>query len=204
MTWLWQNYLPAGLYHVDWRPWSPALEVADDPAAINILLRLEKIFQPLAEAGICGNIRLEDVLLRFLAQLDLSCGLDARELALNRLDDEISRGLWGNDSQKWYAVLEREKQRTLLHLLYEQEKTRLPLFDRAIAIFFPGALAYKLEKTGEIILSIPEKDTEQTNCLLSLIRALFLPFRQSLFVYWQKTPCLLDTGEAALDGSVLF
>lgn len=203
MTWLWQNYQPDGLYRVDWRPLSPALEVSEDPRSVNILLRFEKIFQHLAEAGICGNMALEDALLRFLALLDLSCGLDARELELLRLDEEILHGLWGEDAQKWYEGLESQEQRNLLHLLREQEKTHQPLFDRAIAIFFPNSRAYKLEKTGEILLSIPKKKCVDAINRVALIQALFLPFRQSLSVYWQKTPCLLDAPEAALDCCVL-
>lgn len=203
MSWLWQNYREDGLYKVDWEPWAPALEVVCDPRAINVLPRFTNVFQPLGEAGIRDNRALEDTLLRFLALLDLSSGFDLRQMSLRRLDGELRAGLWGEDVRSWYADLDDDERRVLLNLLCEQEKSPLPFLDRAIAIFFPNAKAYKLEKHGDIILSIPHGETARSAIRLALVLALFLPLRQEIRVYWQKTPCLLGESEGRAGYCVL-
>lgn len=203
MNWLWQNYSEDGLYRVEWTPWAPGLEVGLDPRAINIMPRFSEVFQPLADCGLTDNPALEDVLLRFLALMDLSCGIDSRQLNLMRLDRELREGLWGKEIPPLYADLAVDEQRTLLNLLHELEKNALPPLDRAITIFFPNSLAYKLEKNGDIILSMPYEKTARAQARLALVLALFLPLRQEIRVYWQKTPCLLDEAEGRVGYCVL-
>lgn len=203
MSWLWRYYRRDGLYHVDWTPWAPALESGCDTRAINVLQRFAEIFEPLGNAAIRDNIHLEDVLLRTLALLDLSCGLDSRQVDIQRLDRELRAGLWGDNVRKYYAYLDTRERLELLNLLHEQSKSRLLFLDRAIAIFFPHTAAYKIEKNGAIILSISQAKTPQASARLALVLALFLPLAQEIRVYWQKTPCLLDEPEGRADYCML-
>lgn len=203
---LWRYYNPHRSYRIDKTPVSPVFEVAlGDPGLINPLPRFSSIFIPLMESDLPreDRVRLENVLIHYLARLDLFCGLDRRELHLKRLHGELKNGLWGEHVGSVYTMLNDTEQRAILNLLYERELRGGSGLERALKKWFPGALIYRVLETGEIILAIPRDGDEGDRQRLELILELFAPIRQTFQVYWQKVPCLLDDPEGILDTCVL-
>lgn len=204
MSWLWENYRRDGLYSVAWRPAAPSLEVGSDPFAVNPLIRFSTVFSPLAEAGLAHPPELEDALLRFLARLDINCGLDRRELALRRLDIELRDGQWGREIGKTYRELSEDEKLAALNLLFECEKGSNLVLDRALSKFFPGSRAYIVEKSGDILVALPQAETREGSRKLAFILDLFLPLSRRVHLSWLHTPCLLDESEATLDACYLY
>ena len=205
MSWLWENYRRDGTYRVAWRPAEPSLEIGSDPFAVNPLIRFSTVFLPLAEAEERGRPpELEDALLRFLARLDINSGLDRRELALRRLDRELRRGWWGEETGATYLILTEEEKLVALNLLFEREKGSNLGLDRALSQFFPGSRAYKVEKSGDILIALPKEETPEDSRKLAFLLDLFLPLRQIVHVSWLNTPCLLDELDATLDACYLY
>lgn len=204
--WLWEIYKEDGNYHAAEKPVSPMLEIfSPEDQSVNILLRFEQIFLPHFKAGLTPQVRrsVENLVLHYLAMLDKACGLDKREIGLRRLDIEIKSGLWGDDVKNICNSLTPEDHKKVLKLLYEQEKSHELLLDRALREFFPSCHAYRVEKTDEIILSLPQKQTEYNERKIKLLLELFAPFAQQYLTFWQITPCLLDCGEGTMGACAL-
>lgn len=203
---LWRYYNPHSVYRIAPAPASPAFEVSlANPTHINPLPRFSAIFAPLLENGLAQEERepLENLLLHFLALLDLSCGLDRRELYLKRFHQELENGLWGANIASSYALLSAPEQRDIQNFLYEQEIKCASCLRRLLGKWYPGILFYHVQETDEIILAIPSTGEDNDRQKLNLILDLFAPFRHVFHICWQSTPCLLDEAEAVLDTCIL-
>lgn len=203
--WLWQVREKTPYFRVARFPASPFFEIDEsDFSSINAALRFRDIFDAFSPSLKLGEKEdLDNIILRYLADLDVALGVDILELERRKLEEEIKAGLWGEAPKNDFQILAAPDQYILTLALAERFRQGRLNPERILKAWFPKVQIWFREKSGEWIFSLPYDPTPINLAKINLIQDFFLPFKQKTLVFWRATPCLLDLPEASLDFSFL-
>lgn len=202
MKYIWQEYSAKKDFYVAEKPLSPYLEagyVGGNKIGVNVLPRFEEIFLPLFENGHAENSqRLENVVLHYLAQLDLQSGVHRTSIFERLLDEELRRGDFGKRAAEIYSALSENERRIILIYLRRHEAARglKNFFFDAVLQFFPQSRFYFHEWERKFLLCIPFRKTERAGNLMELLIFLLLDLGVSYEIFWGEHFGII--GEAAM------
>ena len=160
MAYIWENYNYERRFEVDIENTSSYVEIWDDGGEsikVNVLKRFENIFFP---EGIIKDSEdfkeleykyrnidkykwISNILLHYLAQLDLLKGITRKEEMIQMKNKEVHKYL-NDELNSFFLRLNQENQYKILNLLVEKEKreNRVSLFDTALKELFGTVQIY--------------------------------------------------------------
>ncbi|AKG36025.1 hypothetical protein [Paenibacillus durus] len=167
---------------------------------INPYYRFYDIFRDLYAPDLTGDEELRDtlfdLLMHFLAEIDLYQGMNRREYYIRFVRRDIASGLFGGRIREYFSRLEREEQETVAEgilRLYETGEA-VHLFKEMMKRLFPGSVIYaNCEEKDELLIYVGREEDEAARIRVELILELFLPPRFQTELYWSRHFGVLGT-----------
>lgn len=204
MAYIWENYNYERRFEVDIENTSSYVEIWDDVGEsikVNVLKRFENIFFP---EGIIKDSEdfkeLEDkyrnidkykwisnILLHYLAQLDLLKGITRKEEMIQMKNKEVHKYL-NDELNSFFLRLNQENQYKILNLLVEKEKreNRVSLFDTALKELFGTVQIYDDSYDEIIYIYVDAEENEYNQKMYELIKTLFKDMFVQDYVMWKN------------------
>ena len=159
---------------------------------INALCRFSEIFSNLLSKDLVGYEEYRkyifDILIHFLAELDLNSHLTRDDFYLMRLQNEIIDGILGKSYGDVFSSMDFYDRKNLVGLLYHEMHSvaTLTIFKKAITTIYPEAMIYQIKhKPNELLLYIGQKKAiVEKN--VNIIIDLFLPMGFDIRVFWDS------------------
>ena len=202
MSYLWENYSIDKKYRIGERisPYIEVLNSRTDPVDVNPLIRFSRIFDAsfqdasgavFAFDALSKNLSKEgvdqivDVLFHYLAQLDRTKGLDSGQRIIEKLCDEIKRGMWGKNTNDWLEAMTEVDRESILYVLSRRVLVdRQSFFMEAVGKTFPFSSLCFEKETAIYYLYVGSEETEYNRQKLDLIKTLFWTVDWKLIVVW--------------------
>ncbi len=204
MAYIWENYNYERRFEVDIENTSSYVEIWDDGGEsikVNVLKRFENIFFP---EGIIKDSEdfkeLEDkyrnidkykwisnIILHYLAQLDLLKGITRKEEMIQMKNKEVHKYL-NDELNSFFLRLNQENQYKILNLLVEKEKrkNRVSLFDTALKELFGTVQIYDDSYDEIIYIYVDAEENEYNQKMYELIKTLFKDMFVQDYVMWKN------------------
>lgn len=132
------------------------------------------------------NEGLGDMILQYLADIDIQSKLCKREFYIGFFIKELEEGAFGNkDAFQLFTVVEKRAIAQELITLYETADY-FPCLMRTIKIIFPACELYIRDKE-EVVFYMKEKENQIQHKKLFAICDLFLPITFPFVIHWLKT-----------------
>jgi len=196
------------------RNYSPYMELSlydlnattvDTYVELNPYYRFEQLFgswfHPDLEEDEEFRHALFDIIVHFLAQMDMYQGMTRREYHIRFILRDIEEGVFGEAAVHQLALLSREEREQLgeqLLRLYETGEP-LALLRRTLRDWFPRSLIYvNREEKEELMIYIGKQDTPPNRAKVELLLTLFLPVHFEVRLYWTHHFGLIGTGETMI------
>ncbi len=194
---------------------SPQLLNAQDieqHVEVNPYYRYYEIFNNLFHPDNTTNIEFRDYLfdiaLHFLAEIDRMQGMNKREFFIRFILKEIEANVFGNlVRDNIHAFTKKEQEIVVLNMLrlYQTGEEIYLLKDTLKRLFKHCIIYVKSEEQDELLLYIPQKQTEQNQRKVQLVQEIFLPIGFHIEVYWQYHFGIMGAEETMkLDRIVLY
>ncbi|MFJ8462013.1 MULTISPECIES: iron-dependent peroxidase [Lysinibacillus] len=179
---------------------------------VNPYYRYFEIFNNLFHPDNTTNIEFRDYLfdiaLHFLAEIDRMQGMNKREFFIRFILKEIEANVFGNlVRDNIHAFTKKEQEIVVLNMLrlYQTGEEIYLLKDTLKRLFKHCIIYVKSEEQDELLLYIPQKQTEQNQRKVQLVQEIFLPIGFHIEVYWQYHFGIMDAEETMkLDRIVLY
>jgi hypothetical protein len=159
---------------------------------VNPYFRLFSIFKSLFDANYAKYPELRevlfDILLHFLAQVDVNQGLEKVEFYKRFIHEDIKRGLLGQEVKQGFEHFTLAEKSILLDNIYKFYKLGKHLFflRRTVKQIFRRVIFYtKCGRQNRVVLFINRPVSSRNRQKLKLIKELFLPLNFELDAYWQ-------------------
>ena len=147
-----------------------------------------------------------DITTHHLAQIDIHMGMNKREFHINFLINDMKRGYLGSYIQKNISVLTVDElvivANNLLNLYATGEEIHL-LRDSVRRIFRGAYVFSNTEEQFEIVFFLRTVKTEAKEEKMALIKYLFLPFKYSYEIYWDKMFGVIESPELMVMGDIV-
>jgi len=129
-----------------------------------------------------------DLILHYLADIDIYRGMTKREYQIQFVLKDIENGLFGVEAKDCLTCLTFTERKLvgnyLLQLYHMQEE--IYLFEEAVKQWFNHATVYaNTRESDKIFLYLAEKESVNLLKKIKLLSILFLPFKYELEIYWQ-------------------
>lgn len=198
MSYIWQEYNKNKKFKIPEKILSPYVEVWDnerDIVEVNSNYRFSNIFKELINYDNFQDIELHNykdeiinIIFHFLVYLDKQKGFDKEIVILKIIEDEIIKGLYGEDIKKYFQRLNEEDKKIILRNLkkYNEAEQRKDIFMDVIKEIFVYASIYDFQEINKTILCIFQEKNEINAIKYELICELFLDTRQKIEVVWNK------------------
>ncbi|MGG1441754.1 iron-dependent peroxidase [Brevibacillus laterosporus] len=158
---------------------------------INPYYRFYEIFRDLFDPNIETDVELRnslfDILIHFLAEIDLMQGMNKREYYIRFLQKDLEAGVFGSsvkDNIYLFTREEREMIASNLLRLYETGEAVYLLKDTTKKVFTRSTIYANCEEKDELLFYIGQPETQVARAKIELIKDLFLPVRFSTELYW--------------------
>ena len=183
---------------------SPYMEIAFDElnytsvpdnysVEVNEYYRFYEIFKDLFNFNLVESQELRevlfDILLHYLAELDLRMGLNKTEFYKKFLLKDISNVVFGEELAKNILFFEKEELDVLLGGLITLYKTgiSIELFKKVLIKIFKKSIVYaNNEKAKNIYIYLDEVKQIELENKVNLILETFLPINMKPLVFWDK------------------
>jgi hypothetical protein len=204
MAYIWENYNYERRFEVDIENTSSYVEIWDDGGEsikVNVLKRFENIFFP---EGIIKDSEdfkeleykyrnidkykwISNILLHYLAQLDLLKGITRKEEMIQMKNKEVHKYL-NDELNSFFLRLNQENQYKILNLLVEKEKreNRVSLFDTALKELFGTVQIYDDSYDEIIYIYVDAEENEYNQKMYELIKTLFKDMFVQDYVMWKN------------------
>jgi hypothetical protein len=145
------------------------------------------LFQPDEEEHLELRESLFDIMMHFLAQIDLYQGMNRREYHIRFVRRDIGDGIFGPKVKESFGLLNREEQDAIaeeLLRLYETGEAVHLLKETMRRIFHRSIIYANCEEKDELLIYIGQEETKLARIKADLILDLFLPARFTIELYW--------------------
>lgn len=189
--------------HITFKPaevYSPYMELSQQDlngsvipsvVEVNPYYRFYDIFRDLFDINLVEDAQLRetlfDIIIHFLAELDLMQGMNKREYYIAFVLRDIEAGLYGMGVKRQLALFTKEEQEVIAEGILRMYDTgdSLQLLKKVIRSIFPRSTIYvNSEEKDEMLFYIGRKKTEHSSGKLQLLMTLFLPVSFQTQVYW--------------------
>ncbi|WP_046228590.1 hypothetical protein [Paenibacillus algorifonticola] len=200
-----------GLYFTPAKVYSPYMELSlpdlnatlvDREIEVNADYRFTNIFDGMFDLDYeeCAELRvaLFDIMMHFLADVDLSQGMNLREYYIRFILRDIEDGLFGDEVKHGLTLFTRNEREVIaanLLRLYETGEAVYLLKDTMRKLFKRSTIYVNCEEKDELVFYVGQKRTEAVEARIELVRRLFLPVRFVTEIYWEYHFGLLDVEE---------
>lgn len=189
------RFLPAKVY-------SPYMELSlealnatagqlDVEVEVNPHYRFPAVFRDLLDINLTEDeelrLTLFDILIHFLAELDLMQGMNKREFYIRFVLRDLEAGAFGERVKERIGLFDREEKEVIaaaLLRMYDTGETLHLLRSTVSRIFRRSTIYVNSEEKDEMLFYIGQRRTERGLRKLELLMELFLPVRYRTEVYW--------------------
>jgi len=165
----------------------------DNIIEINEYYRFYEIFKDLFNINFQENKELRqvllDILIHYLAELDLMQGLNKGEIYKRFLYKDILNNVFGEKLAKNIVYFEKEEIDVLLNGFITSYKTgiSLQLFKKVLKEIFKNSIVYSSkEKPKNIYIYLDERKKVELENKVSVILETFLPINMKPLIFWDK------------------
>ncbi|TVX95090.1 iron-dependent peroxidase [Cohnella terricola] len=158
---------------------------------INPYYRFDSIFDGLFHPNYEGDMELRqqlfDIIVHFLADMDLTQGMNKREFYIRFVLRDMENGVFGENVKKQIMTFTREERDIVavnLLQLYESGEALHLLKDTMRKIFKRSTIYVNCDSSDKLLFYIGQEETAQSRAKVELIRNIFLPVRFSTELYW--------------------
>ncbi|MBE1555947.1 iron-dependent peroxidase [Sporosarcina limicola] len=219
MNYIWDLLIKAenvGLYKKDIQfilatSYSPYMELSNEvinvksvekKVEVNPYYRYYEIFKDLFPPEDEGEVEFKniffDLVLHFLADIDLVQGMNKREYYLKFILKDIEAETFGysvKDKMKWFTKEEKERIATNILRLYQTGEEIYLLKDTMRKLFKDCIIYLKCDVKDELLIYIGQEESEITQSKVDLILEIFLPIRFQTEIYWKQHFGIIDVEE---------
>ncbi|MGQ3479385.1 iron-dependent peroxidase [Paenibacillus sp. TY11] len=145
------------------------------------------LFPPDAEEYLELRESLFDIMMHFLAEMDLYQGMNRREYHIQFVRRDIAEGIFGPKVKEGFGQLNREDQDAIaegLLRLYETGEAVHLLKETMRRVFHRSIIYTNCEEKDELLIYIGQEETPLSRIKVDLILDLFLPARFTTELYW--------------------
>lgn len=195
------HFLPAKVY-------SPYMELSQEDlnamtvardVEVNPYYRFYDIFNDMFDINNTEDTELRgalfDILIHFLADIDLMQGMNKREYYIRFVLRDIQDGLLGEVVKAHISLFDREEQEIIavnVLRLYDTGEALYLLRDTVSRMFRRSTIYAISEEKDELLLYIGQRENETARNKLQLIMELLLPIQYSAEVYWNDHFGIID------------
>lgn len=209
MNYIWQNYSEKNTFKVAYEGFSPYLEISNnnykDEIKVNVLIRFSGIFKDIDFIKNHGDI--DNVLLHYLAQLDLQKGLYSRTLEMMIIKEDIQNNLYGKVVRELFNKVNDKNQEIILKYILKdiKNKQRKLLFQDIIKEIFPKSCFIFSKSNNEFILYLGEKETSENRIIINLLKELFLDVFFNVYITWEYCIGIIDVDDSMrIDNFIMY
>ncbi|MFB5674180.1 iron-dependent peroxidase [Paenibacillus terreus] len=167
---------------------------------INPYYRFYSIFRDLFGPAVEEDAELRetlfDLLIHFLAEIDLYQGMNRREYYIRFMMRDVAAGTFGARNGERFAELGQAEQEAVaenLLCLYETGEA-VHLFRKTMRHLFPRSIIYaNCEEKDELLIYVGREENEASRLRVGLVMDLFLPARFHTEIYWSRHFGIMDT-----------
>ena len=229
MNYIWELVIRAGNNGIDTdlieyrcgQPFSAYMELSfneinergiplDEPVEVNPFYRYYKIFKKLLDPNLNENQEVVDAVLdislHHLSDIDVLMGMNKREYYINFVIEDMKNGCLGSHIQKNIKVFTRDEQVIIADSLLALYSTgeEVNLLKESVKRIFKGAYIFSnAEERDEVVFFLRTKKTEEKEEKMALLQYLFLPFKCTCEIYWERIFGIIDVPELMVMGAMV-
>ncbi|MDR0468508.1 MAG: hypothetical protein LBH09_00865 [Peptococcaceae bacterium] len=186
------------------------VEISGEPIEVNAFYRFSHVFEALLREDMDANPELQetlfDILMHYLAILDLRSGLCRAEYYMQFLIEDVEGGLYGKRNAESLKSFRGKDKRLVAAELVRMYKTgsSMRLFARLLREIYPDSIVY-LDTRGvrELLVYVGKKQTEVLTDQIALLCDLFVPADYSVKLFWEHHFGLIDIPETMEIGQIM-
>ena len=192
---IWENYTPLKKFYVGKKisPYMEVLNNTENIVEVNPLLRFEGIFSELEKAVETQN--LENILFHYLVMLDTIKGLDKKQIFLNRLEEEIQAGDWGEFVQEKWSAIQSHHKEIILCTLYERKDNSKAFLDIIKKLFHVTSLLYEKSTETYYLYLNDSMSKEYCQTLIEVVKFLFWDIQNHIEIVWKNYYGIIGSDE---------
>ena len=221
MSYLWENYSVNKKYRIGKKicPYIEVLNSRTNPVDVNPLIRFSRIFNVSFQNASGGDVsafdalvenlpekgvdQIVDVLFHYLAQLDRTKGLDSGQRLIEKLRDEVDRGMWGKKTKDLLREMTEVDRESILYVLSRRILVdRQSFFMEAVGKTFPFSSLCFEKETNVYYLYVGSEETAYNRQKLDLIKTLFWTVDWKLIVVWYCHYGIIGCDDAMRIGNI--
>lgn len=142
-----------------------------------------------------------DIIVHFLAELDLMQGMSKREYYIRFVLCDLESGTFGERVKERMSLFNREEQEWIAGAILRMYDTGEPLHllkSMVGQVFRHSTIYVNSEEKDEMLFYIGQKRTETGRMKLETLMELFLPVRYRTEVYWDCHVGIIDAEETMI------
>lgn len=209
--------LGAAKQHIRFTPakvYSPYMELSQEyinakfveqEVEINPYYRFYDIFRDLFDINYSDEMELRqavfDVVIHFLADIDLLQGMNRREYYIQFVLRDLEAGIFGSQVQKSIPLFSQDEQEMIANnilRLYETGEGIYLLRDTMSKLFKRSTIYANCEEKDELLFFVGQEETETARAKIELVKDLFLPVRFHTELYWNDHFGIIGVEETML------
>lgn len=178
------------------------MQTVDEVVEVNPYYRYYEIFKALFPPDSDGEETLKhplfDLLIHFLADIDLMQGMNKQEFYVQFMLRDIEAGVFGKSVQEKMKRLPKAEQSQIamnILRLYQTGDELYLLKDTMRKLFKNCVLYLKSGVKDELLIYIGEEKSDMMQSKVALIQELFLPIRFQTEIYWKQHFGIMDVEE---------
>ncbi|WP_236338162.1 iron-dependent peroxidase [Paenibacillus plantiphilus] len=166
---------------------------AERRVELNPYYRFDHIFDGMFDINNDEDVELReqlfDILIHFLADIDLTQGLNKREFYIRFALRDLENGAYGDKVMRSIGLFGREERDMIalnLLRLYETGEAVYLLKDTMRKVFKRSTIYANCEEKDELLVYVGQEETEEARAKVGLIMDIFLPVRFHVEFYWNR------------------
>lgn len=172
---------------------------------INPYYRFYSIFKDLFHIDFKEELELRevllDVLMHYLASIDLKQGLCKSEYYRKFIANDLQSGIYGQRIAHVFKTMPYAEKNALLDgilMLYKTGVSQL-IFRKIMGAIFKRSYIYQNQDAkDELLIYIGERKSEINKNKLQMICEIFLPLHTRLSIYWEYHFCIMEVPETSI------
>lgn len=172
---------------------------------VNPYYRFYSIFKDLFHIDYQEDLSLRevllDVLMHYLAHIDLKQGLCKKEYYRKFIEADLKNGIYGQKNADIYSKISYMEKSILLDGILMLYKTGVSqhIFRKMMKVFFNKSYIYQnQDKKNELLIYIGESKSELNKDKLQMLCDIFLPLNTKISVYWKYHFCIMGLSETSI------
>jgi hypothetical protein len=187
-------------------------QVASPSIEVNVLYRFTRILADCVDSGSLEHPSLKkslvNLVLHFIAEIDLRQGLSRQEFFRLFLCRETREGVFGPDAAKEAVEFSDSAARCVFHALIRLYQTgfSLKLLGNLLKQIYPGVILYlDLSQGKRLLIYLDRKQTEKLEKQINFLQTVFIPLDYEVILFWEKHFGIIGVNETmVLDEIMIF